>query len=552
VSSASALAAFTSPEVSAAAVKAFTSALPGYHGGADIPREVQNRKGESERINGFEAQLRSIVADPGFWEQCAEYPNNRIHDVKAQGRPLQYPDWLFHFIAHVAGTTKTKTVQGAIATLSDPCEWDKYSMMLDAFVPRGWTKISDLRERQKKPLGSRHAKKGAIPIRVEPPKSHHYDYFLQRLEKTVTEDGEPLLDVLYAAFERSALSTAHRMDLLARQQDLNYWDPDPRQFVGFDGTVFAMSKNTRNEPTCELHEVGSAKGVQYGTKYVLSSIRLPGVYASRIILQVRHVHADHAEPYRNEGEATVKMALGLRDRTMGHMKGIVVDSCLGGEQITELQNSWVTVVNHAHALRNPNRKKGGRYAKGRVEKSHIARVHEHEDAAGNLCTHAFYWIGGHLAEELVTVDGELIYQRVENFRYEARGNKDLSDSARPIFHKRREYFVVTVSCPHGEDSVARIPLFHFDATSSDPSFNRGTVVRVFAPEQPNFMKLYNRRNDTESRHADLKRRVSHLSAYPTRQRFRLMTAASTHNAFTWQQHLLQQGLPNAIDPHVGT
>lgn len=92
-----------------------------------------------------------------------------------------------------------------------------------------------------------------------------------------------------------------------------------------------------------------------------------------------------------------------------------------------------------------------------------------------------------------------------------------------------------------------MPLFHTDPTSSDPDYNWGEVSRVFAPGTPEFAYLYGQRNDTEARHADLKRRITYMPKSVAGQELRLLGAALAINAVALQAHLRHHDRPNVLD-----
>lgn len=90
-------------------------------------------------------------------------------------------------------------------------------------------------------------------------------------------------------------------------------------------------------------------------------------------------------------------------------------------------------------------------------------------------------------------------------------------------------------------------LFHTDPTSSDPNYNRGDVSRVFAPGTREFAYLYGQRNDTEIRHDDLKRRITHLPKSVPGQELRLLGTALAINAIALRAHRLHHEHPNVLD-----
>ena len=70
---------------------------------------------------------------------------------------------------------------------------------------------------------------------------------------------------------------------------------------------------------------------------------------------------------------------------------------------------------------------------------------------------------------------------------------------------------------------------------------------MFPPVSAAFRYLYGQRNDTESRHTDLKARARYLPADVLGQQLRLLGAAMLLNAIAWQVHCEAQRKPNVYD-----
>lgn len=171
----------------------------------------------------------------------------------------------------------------------------------------------------------------------------------------------------------------------------------------------------------------------------------------------------------------------------------------------------MTVANYTHAESNPDRDAKGRLADTGVEKSHLRRVCTHADDKGLACEHALYWVGGELVERVIDAEGDTTVRPATSTEYQQRGTRTTDGTGRvTALGTRREYFIITINCPIAGDFTERIPLFHTDATSTDPDYNWGQVARVFAPTSAEGQYLYGARNDTESRHTNLKARAEYL------------------------------------------
>jgi hypothetical protein len=112
----------------------------------------------------------------------------------------------------------------------------------------------------------------------------------------------------------------------------------------------------------------------------------------------------------------------------------------------------------------------------------------------------------------------------------------------------REYLNCEIRCDlTGKTFTKFVPLFHTDGPSTDMNANWGEVCRVFPPSSAEFQYLYGGRNDTESRHTDLKARAKYLPKDVPGQELRLLAAAMVSNAIAWQVHCQAWGKPNVFD-----
>lgn len=292
----------------------------------------------------------------------------------------------------------------------------------------------------------------------------------------------------------------------------------------------------RPSSACDEHVTGGGSQPVYGSKFTIASCRKLNQYGSRVILDMQHNGGKHSSD-PDEATATVTMAKELRSATGGGLKGLVVDSVLRGQAVADLERNSVTVVNFPHAARNPGSRSGQRRGPDSTEKSYLRSVLTHTDANGTPCEHRLFFYGGVLVEGVIGHDGQKTAVAVQIDGYQQRG----SESA------RRQYFLATVRCPLAGDFTERVPLFHVDGTSTDPDVNYGEVARVFAPNSSQFRRLYGMRNDTESRHTNLKASVKHLPIDVRGQELRLIGAALASNAVAWQLELQLAGEDNVFD-----
>lgn len=546
------------------------------------PDAVQDRTGEEDAAVGEFEELRAIYTSPWFWELAAELPANTI--IKGGfGRPRDYPDWLLFLLDCAAGISGKGSRRGAVTMLRDKRVWADFARHVDAYVPEGWTRLTEVTHKP-----SKHARRDraratartaktekvkaltpvrdlptvtAVPVRAVAPSDHHLDYFamrwrgFKRVNGTWTRvtEADPWFGVrqrVFATFRKVAVEQAQAMGLLDPTQPFGFTRADRNQSVGFDGVVMDMPrrKDNPNATSCAEHETCGGKSKAYGSKYTIASTRINGQYGSRVILDLAHTGHDEHSRYATEPEAILDIAPILRDLSGGGLRIVLSDSILRGRAVVELQRQWLTVANYTHAESNPDRDTKGRLADTRVEKSHLRRVCRHTDANGLPCEHALYWVGGELVERIIDVNGDATVRPATITEYQQRGVRTTDKDGRvTALGTRREYFIVTITCPIAGDFTERIPLFHTDATSTDPDYNWGEVARVFAPTSAEGQFLYGARNDTESRHTNLKARAKYLPIDVPGQELRLLGAAVTMNAVAWQLHLQAHGENNVLD-----
>jgi hypothetical protein len=100
---------------------------------------------------------------------------------------------------------------------------------------------------------------------------------------------------------------------------------------------------------------------------------------------------------------------------------------------------------------------------------------------------------------------------------------------------------VYIECEGETLTSERIPMFHAEGPSSGLEFSWGEYARTFAPSSEDFKTLNATRNDTESRHTALKRRIRHMPEDVNGQNLNLLGAAFLNNAITGQFHLRSMG-----------
>lgn len=536
----------------------------------------QSRNGEDTSKVAINAQAKAIYTSKWFWELAAVCPNNRLWwggkttdlDKRRPGAPIHYPDYLMLFLVCLAGIKGVATLNAAATYIRDLDTWASLVAHMDQYVPERWTLLSDLptrntnkkhwanptlavaqtpRNDRTKALG-RVRESNVIALRqplTKPPSPSTLDYWVRRFRGVDlknqslphTHDYYGLRERIHDTFRRVSVDQAQAMGVLSTDQPFVYGRPDRNQFIGFDGVVFAV-RNHKTADTVGVYPTGTGNDA-IGSKYGIYSTRVDGQRHSRVILDLAHIHKALPGSHTSEPHVIKDLTIPLAALTSGGTKGLLVDSIARGNLVSHLQRNGITVVNYPHAKSNPGAGEGKRWADGREEKTHLVRVATHTNHFDKTCEHLIYAVGGELMEVRHTGAGTYTLKPVTHLKYLQRGNADNGT--------RREYHQIHIACPHGDDLKPLISLFHTDATSSDPDFNRGEYIRVYAPGTAAAKYLYGARNDTEARHADLKARAKYLPSDRDGQTLRLLGAAIASNAFSWQVHLQAHGEANVID-----
>jgi hypothetical protein len=242
---------------------------------------------------------------------------------------------------------------------------------------------------------------------------------------------------------------------------------------------------SRVEPDAALHFEGDGNAA-WGTKFVLVAARTPDVHG-RIILDV-----DWVPTAGGEARTAVDCFTRLAPEVPG-AQGVIYDTALRGVHHQRLlrELGWLTInrVTAAKAAVTKPRRRGGR----RVEKS----VHLEDKtitlADGTTRTLQLFAQGGTLGIAELTHTGELSFEPLTRLR--THRNRDVTGKYRWYndyqLPQRYEHQTITVRL-HGNDEDAARKL------------NRTENLRPIPPTDPDFERLFPRRNDAESinRHLD--------------------------------------------------
>lgn len=501
---------------------------------------TRSRENETEERVSANQAWRAQYTSPYFWFICTHLPWNDIAKPTG-GRYRDYPDWLLFLI--IVYSRLSGSVRSSISLLMDPAEWQRFIEHVHFYVPDGWTSpLTGLPKRSNPQDDAADRLKGSP---MQPPRDSHVAYWLKCWKRGNNDSGSRwygLRTKIMTALRVAGLEQAHQQGLLDPDHPFHWKRPYRDQSVNFDGTVIPIRKlrSGKDRAGCHQWTTGDNRSV-HGTKFVTAMTRGED-YKSRVVLGVAHITTSHAltdptnldvqHSYAGEGAAFVALMRELVAMTDG-IRLTTADSALRGKDVEAIQAMGPIVVNWPCAASNPGAAEDRRRHAKRVEKTgHVSTI-IHERG----CTHRIYYRGGTPVEEAVDEDGNPTYLHLAQVGYHRRRNKNGTC---------RHYAYLNIPCPDG-DSVERIPMFHTAGPSTDPSLNRGEVVRLYPTDSPQFDYVYGGRNDTEGWHADIKRMRLNFPDTILGQELFMVSTGIAHNAVAHAQWRKTNALPNALE-----
>lgn len=409
-------------------------------------------------------RVEAILRNPAVYELAELVPEP---DRSRGGRQRQYP--VFMWIVYEALLSVYGSARQVETELAHPLVWDFVRRLVRECLPDDpsqWLPKTSMRR-------------------------HHYLY--GRTRYLARPD---ILAALTARHSDFAAGQARDVGLLDPDGPGSWTHPDLTRMLHADGKVVtplykAQPGDTRVdtqtgevlakrfEPDAALHFQGDGE-TAWGTKYVLVAARNHNVHG-RIILDVAWV-PDHG------GEAKTAMDCFRRLAPLvPGAHGVIYDTALRGvHHQTLLRDLGLIPVNRVTAakagVKNPRRKDGRRVEKStRLETKTIT----HPD--GTSRTVELYARGGAVGIGELTERGDLHYTELTRVR--THRNVDQSGRYRWYNDYRLPHHlgggIVTVRLHGTPDDAAR-------------KLNRTENVRVIPPTDPDFARLYPRRNDAES------------------------------------------------------
>jgi hypothetical protein len=407
-------------------------------------------------------RLEAIVQNPAIYELAALIPHA---DHANGGRRRQYPEYMW--LIYEALLSVYGSARQVEAELSHPLVWDF------------------LRGR----IGARFPNDPSQWLADAPMRRHHYLYARNRY---LTHPS--VLTALGKLHREIAASQARDLGLLDPDGPGSWTHPDLSRLLYADGKVItplfrAKPGDTRvdpdtgeihparHEPDAGLHVEGDGE-TAFGVKFVLVAARTTEPHG-RIILDIEWVA-------RPGGEASTAMDCFTRlAPTIPGAQGIIYDTALRGvHHQTLLRDLGLLPINRVAAQHaNP---KQPRRADRRVEKS--ARIEDKTILIdGCETTITLYARGGAVGIGELTETGDLTFTELPRVRTHRNRDKNgqyrwYNDYQLP---DRYEGQTITVRLHGSSDDTAR-------------RFNRTENIRPIPPSDPDFARLYPRRNDAES------------------------------------------------------
>jgi hypothetical protein len=420
----------------------------------------------ASRSDGIPAleRVEAILRNPALYRLAEAIPR---HDPPQGGRPRLYP--AFMWLVFEALISVYRSARATEAELAHPIVWARLRSL----------------------VRERFSDNPAMWLPEQPMRRHHYRYGRDRY---LTDPA--VLEELATIHRETNADLARQLGLLDADGPGSWTHPDPSRLLYADGKVIAplyrakpdeevVDPNTgelrarRHERDADLHFEGDGEAA-WGTKFVLVATRSDSPHG-RVILDCAWVPKPGAEA------ATAMACLRRLAPLVPGAHGVVYDTALRGVHHQDLlRHLGLMLINRVTAAKGATKKprrRGGR----RVEKTlhledKVIRLADGTDEVINI-----YARGGAIGIAELTDTGALSFHELRRVRTHRIRDKSgafrwYNDCALP---ERLGPRTLTVRLHGTEHDAAR-------------KVNRPENVRVIPPSDPDFARLFRRRNDAES------------------------------------------------------
>lgn len=409
-------------------------------------------------------KIEAILTNPALYELAEEIPSPKR---ERGGRGRTYPDYML--LVYEALVSVFRSARQVEAELKHPVVWRFMRKLVRRRFP----------EDESKWLPS------------EPMLRHHYLYGRNRYLAC-----PEILDRLMEVHRKAAAAQAVGIGLVDPDGPGSWTHPDLTRMLYADGKVITplfkaqagdtkLDKKTgeikalRYEPDAGLHFEGTGE-TAYGTKFVMVAVRSVDE-RGRMILDFDWVP-------KPGGEANIAMdCFGRVAPLVPGAQGVIYDTALRGvhhqKLLRELGLMPVNKVTAAEkGAKEPRRSEGQR-----VEKSVHFEDKEVTLPDGSVRTLRLFARGGAVGIAEFTDTGEMVFKELTRKR--THRNQDKTGLYRWYNDYRlpEEYGGGTITIR-----------LHGDETDVPRKFNRTENIRPIPPTDPDFKKIYGRRNDSES------------------------------------------------------
>jgi hypothetical protein len=445
-------------------------------------------------------RIEALFQRPILYELGDQIPTKGL-----VGRPRDYPPYLW--IAYLALKNECDSARRVEAEFADRRIWRLIRRTVKRMFPDDPARWPPRR----------------------PMRRHHFLYARRYL------DDDDIFGQLHQAFrELEAASAVQDLRALDPSGPGSYTHPHPDRLIHADGKVVTplfrakqgstrVDKATgevlpvRHDPDARLHVEGDGKEA-WGNKFVLAATRTD---EGRFILDWEYVPGKGGG-----GEAGVAME--IFERLIPHLpgtQGVAYDMALRGKHLDRLMRRLgVLGIARVPAKANRSRRRGQRSAPW-IDKDTLIEVQSLTLPDGTALKVPLYARGGALGIPKTTDTGEEVFiplRRLRTQRFAAKGGS----------YRLYNQYQLPPELGGGEITVR----LYGNEEDERRGLNRAENLRAIPPSDPDFDRLYARRNDSESLNRALEDALYLGRAQSVgwvRQRTDLLGFALMQNTITW-------------------